>query len=229
MPNTYFQFKQFRIDQENCAMKVCTDACIMGAWYASKLSGVNSVLDIGSGTGLLMMMLAQQSDAVIHGIEIQPDCYQQLKENISQNSWARRMQVFNGDVRGYAFPLQYDFIISNPPFYENDLLTDVENRQLAMHSKALNLDELLEVVITNLSRSGMAGIMLPFHRSSVFVKLAEKRGLYLYEELRVKQTPRHNWFRSIMSFRFSKEVVSVKEMIINSSEFKELMKGYYLY
>jgi tRNA1Val (adenine37-N6)-methyltransferase len=220
-------------------MKVCTDACIFGAWYASKLnfrnagvsshfSGVKNILDIGGGTGLLMMMLAQNTNADIHGIEIEPGCFKQLKKNISQNDWSSRISGFEGDARNYLFPIQYDFIISNPPFYENDLSPEKENKQLAMHSKALNLEELVTVITKNLKDPGIAGIMLPFHRSSAFESLAAKKGLIKTEELKVRQTPKHNWFRSISSYTYSqptnvpatKSTINVIESEIKKTESK---------
>ncbi|RYG03326.1 MAG: methyltransferase domain-containing protein [Chitinophagaceae bacterium] len=230
MPNNYFQFKQFRIEQEHCAMKVCTDACLFGAWFANRISGKSSILDIGSGTGLLLMMLAQKasSDSVLHGIEIEDGCFEQLKSNVNSSPWADRIQLFHGDVRGYTLPLQYDFIISNPPFYENDLSSDHRGKQLAMHTSALRFDDLAEVIQKNLSRSGTAAILLPFHRAEGFVKVMEKQGFFLTEELRVKQSPKHTWFRSVMHFGFEKKVLSTEEMIINDDAFKTLMADYYL-
>ena len=116
-------------------MKVCTDACILGAWFADTIAQRSSVLDIGSGTGLLMMMLAQRSQTPIHGIEIDPAAYEQLRENTGQNGWKDRLTVFNGDVRTFSFPQQYDFIISNPPFFEDDLQSANNREQPASPSK----------------------------------------------------------------------------------------------
>src|SRR4051812_41408908 len=104
MPNTYFKFKQFTIHQDKCAMKVCTDACILGAWFSDKIPQNATLLDIGAGTGLLMMMLAQRSQNEIHGIEIDGAAYQQLQENTSQNDWHQRLTVFQGDARTFQFP-----------------------------------------------------------------------------------------------------------------------------
>lgn len=223
-------------------MKVCTDACIFGAWFSTRVAGHAAILDIGSGTGLLMMMLAQGTQSatgdlqdplpVIHGIEIGEDCFAQLTANLSHNPWSERMEAFHGDARGYTFPLQYDFIISNPPFYENDLSSDVEGRQLAMHSKELKLDELLQVIVANLSAAETAGILLPFHRAPAFIAIAEKHGLFLVQELRVRQTPRHGYFRSIMTFKFVKEELKISEMTIKAGnvytdEFRELMNAFY--
>jgi tRNA1Val (adenine37-N6)-methyltransferase len=247
MANNYFQFKQFRIDQEDCAMKVCTDACILGAWYADKLSIENKaggptnmqpvkILDIGSGTGLLMMTLAQSTKAEIHGIEIEPACFRQMISNINQNDWSSRLKGLPGDARNYLFPQQYDFIISNPPFYENDLSSDKEGKQLAMHSKALNLEELVDVIVKNLNTTGTAGIMLPFQRSDAFEFIANKKGLFKSEELKVRQTPKHKWFRSISSYTFNRRPeFPVTELTIRDAkgqytdEFNRLLGAYYLY
>jgi tRNA1Val (adenine37-N6)-methyltransferase len=200
MSNTWFQFKQFKIEQASCAMKVCTDACIFGAWYASRIQHAKAMLDIGSGTGLLMMMLAQQNGVVVHGIEIEDGCYSQLQENIAGNKWADRMVAFRGDVRGYAFPLVYDFVISNPPFYEKDLGSSDAGRQLAMHSSALNLDQLAAAIAGNLSPGGCAGVLLPYHRAGDFDKAAAVFGLYAVDRLLVRHTEKHQWFRVITTY-----------------------------
>src|SRR5215469_2574817 len=99
MPNNYFQFKQLTIHQDQCAMKVCTDACILGAWFAEKIPNSSFVLDIGSGTGLLMLMLAQKSKSEIDGIEVDLPAFKQLRENIAASQWKDRLQAFPGDVR----------------------------------------------------------------------------------------------------------------------------------
>src|ERR1700736_6230070 len=102
MSNSYFQFKQFVIQQDQCAMKVCTDACILGAWFAEKTPSYSLVLDIGSGTGLLMLMLAQKHKGEIHGIELEQSCFNQLRDNIQQSKWKDKLKVFPGDTRSFA-------------------------------------------------------------------------------------------------------------------------------
>ncbi len=181
-------------------MKVCTDACILGAWYAARIEKTTSVLDIGSGTGLLMMMLAQQCQAVIHGIEIEEPCFLQLRENIAAGKWAGRMETFYGDVRGYPFPLAYDFIISNPPFYDRDLASPDSSRQLAMHSSALRLDELAAAMAVHLSPGGSAGVLLPYHRAADFDLAATAAGLYATDRLLIRHTEKHQWFRVITTY-----------------------------
>lgn len=237
MSNTYFQFKQFTIHQEHCAMKVCTDACILGAWFSNRIAHYTTILDIGSGTGLLMMMLAQRSQAVINGIEIDPDCYKQLQDNISQHEWKERLAVFHGDVRSYALPQQYDFIITNPPFFENDLQGNNTQEQVAKHSTQLTLNELIKVIDRNLKPGGGFGILLPYHRWEYFNQLATQGGFHLTERLFVKQSPKHPYFRAILQYNRNQDaaVASATELTIQQEDrtytpaFTELMKDYYLY
>ena len=217
-------------------MKVSTDACILGAWFAAKVPGYGTILDIGSGTGLLMMMLAQQSKSEIHGIELDLTSYKQLKENISQNKWKERLKVFPGDARTYSFPVKYDFIISNPPFFENDVLPGSDQEQVARHSKMLTLDELVKVIDRHLEPYGTFGILLPYHRWEYFDKLAGWHNFYLTEKLFIKQSPKHNYFRAILHYSRNKEnFIPSYDLVIQkhdgayTEDFAELMKDYYLY
>lgn len=216
-------------------MKVCTDACIFGAWFAAKVPTYSSILDIGSGTGLLMLMLGQKTNSEIHGIEIDLPCFKQLKENIEQSKWADRLNVFPGDARGFQFPRKYDFILSNPPFFENDLESDNDIDRIAKHSKHLRLDELLTIVDKNLEPHGGFGILLPYTRWEYFDKLANENGFHLLEKLFVKQTPTHTFFRAILHYARHKEnFVPEINLTIHQSknqysdEFKELLRDYYL-
>jgi tRNA1Val (adenine37-N6)-methyltransferase len=133
-----------------------------------KVNHKKKILDIGSGTGLIMLMLAQNTEAEINGIEIDPIAFQQLEENIQQNSWSPRLNVFQGDVRHFDFSERYDFIITNPPFFENDLLSTSKEEQTAKHSTALNFEELLQAIDKQLTAEGSFGILLPYHRESEF-------------------------------------------------------------
>src|SRR5215469_6840752 len=172
MPNGYFQFKQFTVYQDRCAMKVCTDACILGAWFAHKAPPWSTVLDIGSGTGLLMLMLAQKHKGEIRGIELDLAAFRQLQHNIGQSPWKQMLQVFPGDVRSFSFRSKFDFIITNPPFYEGDLPAAGTAANLARHSKELTLSELLSVIDSNLSPKGAFGILRPCHRTTWFEEQA---------------------------------------------------------
>ena len=217
-------------------MKVCTDACLLGAWFSAKIPQRATVLDIGAGTGLLMMMLAQRTQADIQGIEIDGAAYTQLQENTSQNDWKQRLTVFHGDARTYTFPHKYEFIISNPPFFESDLLSANDREQIAKHSKLLTLDELIRVIAANLQPNGAFGILLPFHRWEYFDKLASLHHFSLTEKLVVKQTPRHAPFRVLLHYtRNQQTIAATHDLTIQqidgayTPEFVTLLKDYYLY
>ncbi len=217
-------------------MKVCTDACILGAWFSAKIPSYSTVLDIGSGTGLLMLMLAQKSSAKIFGAEIDLLACKQSKENISLSKWHERMKVFPGDVRTHSFAEKFDFMIANPPFFEGDLLSATAEKNMAKHSTSLTLEELISVVSQNLDTPGSFGILLPYHRTAYFEALAVQNNFFLSEKLLVRQTPKHNFFRSILHFSKTQEAnPDVFELLIHdehgnfSPEFIELMKDYYLH
>jgi tRNA1Val (adenine37-N6)-methyltransferase len=236
MPNPFFQFKQFTIYHDQCAMKVCTDACILGAWFADKVPSNSQILDIGAGSGLLMLMLAQKTNSEIHGIEINQPSFNQLQANISASKWKDDLTAFHGDARHFSFPHRYDFVITNPPFFENDLQSDEVNLNVAKHSTSLTLEELLHVIDRNLTPDGSFGVLLPYHRLDYFTDLCNRNGFWLSEQLLVKQSPAHNYFRAILHFQRQAGSFSQKhELVIQNEknqytpEFVELLKDYYLY
>jgi tRNA1Val (adenine37-N6)-methyltransferase len=234
MPNPYFSFKQFTIHQDKSAMKICTDSCILGAWTANHLYGTKNILDIGTGTGLLSLMLAQKFDGLIDSIELDPESAVQAKENIIISPWPQRIRILEGDIRNYPLPFDYDFIITNPPFYESDLRSTAEKKNKAKHNESLTLYELLIAIRTHLKSTGAFSILLPFYRGDYFEKLAVSYGFFLRERLTVRQTPSHQPFRSICLFSFQKPVNPISnELDIRnekgkySTEFVELMSDYY--
>ncbi|HLO81883.1 MAG TPA: methyltransferase, partial [Chitinophagaceae bacterium] len=137
MPNDYFEFKQFTIWQSKCSQKVSTDACLFGAWTAKHCRPAVNILDIGAGTGLLMLMMAQQHEALIDGIEIEKDCAGQMRENLLSSPWKERLNGIEADVKIHPFEKKYDLIISNPPFYEKQLQAADTSKNLAWHSSEL--------------------------------------------------------------------------------------------
>lgn len=231
-------------------MKVCTDACMFGAWVSGKISSEtnsnknllhsennsekNRILDIGSGTGLLIMMLAQKINCNIDGIEIEQECFEQLKENTSQNDWKERIHLFRDDIRNFTSDQPYNFIISNPPFFDNDLNSATKGEQLAKHSKELSLEELLEAIDRNLSSDGSFSVLLPYHRVEYFEKKAFQKGFFLVEKMLVRQTEKHGFFRGMLTFSRNYRECTTEEMSIRinneySPEFIDLLKEYYLY
>jgi tRNA1Val (adenine37-N6)-methyltransferase len=216
-------------------MKVCTDSCILGAWTALRLGGVKKVLDIGTGTGLLPLMLAQKSGVILDTIESDPESAGQAEENIKQSPWSDRIRLIEGDVRRFSFEDKYDFIITNPPFYESGLRSPVDKKNRAKHDESLTLEDLMMIIRSCLYSDAVFSILLPFHRTEYFEKLASDNGFLLQEKLIIRQTPQHVPFRTICLYGNKKpESLPVEELIIkddhgrNSFKFKELMEDYYL-
>ena len=218
-------------------MKVCTDACLFGAWVAEKVQsgkyGPQSILDIGAGTGLLSLMLAEVNKAMIDAVELDEPAAEQAAENFEGSPWHERLQVIRGDARTVHLGRKYDFIISNPPFFENDLKSGNTGRNLALHSEELNLKELLSVIQKYLSGDGKFALLQPYHRKNECIKMAMEAEFYLVEEVAVKQTPAHSFFRVMLLFGTEKAAVVSSEISIRDGDtytnaFTALLKDYYL-
>lgn len=238
MSNNYFQFKQFKVNQGKSSMKVCTDSCLFGAYVADKIESQfiqpKRILDIGSGTGLLSLMVAQKTDAIIDTVEMDENSYHQTKENLDESRWHRRLQPFHTDIKSLTVPYKYDLIISNPPFFENDLKSSHKNKNVAKHHDSLTFQELVESIKNNLESNGTFLVLLPFHRTGYFKKIAAVNNFYLKEEMLIKQTPKHDYFRGILFFATKPQSVISKELIIKdeagkyTSDFNFFLKDYYL-
>ena len=217
-------------------MKVCTDSCILGAWTATRLKGSQRVLDIGAGTGLLTLMLAQQNPLAIDAIELDADAFEQATENIAASPWPARIHLKQGDARNYDFNHTYDFIITNPPFFEAGLLSPSPAKNKARHAETLTLEELLSIILRNLKKSGSFSILLPSHRTDYFENLAREKGFFLQEKCLVKQTPAHTPFRSVLLFAFKQAApTNIQQLTIRNekgnetTELQHLLKDYYLH
>ncbi|MCC5929362.1 MAG: methyltransferase [Cyclobacteriaceae bacterium] len=160
MGQPYFQFKKFRIDQEHCAQKVGTLSCILGALATHPLP--ENILDIGTGTGLLALMMAQRfSNVNIDAVEIDSDTAKQARQNFSNSPWDSKLQLINQDILSFQPALKYDLIISNPPFYKGQQHTRHNLINLARHSLALHHLQLVPWIASNLKDDGKSWILLP--------------------------------------------------------------------
>jgi tRNA1Val (adenine37-N6)-methyltransferase len=232
--NHYFQFRQFRINQERCAMKVSTDSCLFGAWVASRIpSGTSRILDIGAGTGLLSLMAAQCCDADIEAVEIEAGCFGQLKENIEGSPWTSRIRPVEADIRKYQAPA-YDLIISNPPFYEQQLVSPDPGANAARHSTELGLGELLDVICRLRGLHGLAAILLPFYRKEELLTMAGKKGLYPSSIMDARHSPSHPWYRTMVMFSGQQQEPIRESISVRNTggqytdEFSALLEPYYL-
>jgi tRNA1Val (adenine37-N6)-methyltransferase len=228
-----FQFKQFTIHQENCAMKVTEIACIQGA-YTPIATTAKTGLDIGSGTGLLSLMLAQRfSQIEIDAIEIDDKSFLQGKENIQASPFSAKINCLLADVTQYLFTKKYDFIIVNPPFFENQLKSPNAIKNKAWHSTELTLEKLIIVIKNNLAQNGSCYILLPIERKNDLEQLMNANNLFLNQCLMIQPNEKLHvkYFIALISFQanelFSEELI-IKEKGVYTARTNTLFKDFYL-
>jgi tRNA1Val (adenine37-N6)-methyltransferase len=232
-----FQFKQFSVAQDRCAMKIGTDGVLLGAW-APISNNPFSVLDIGAGTGIIALMLAQRTNAEqIDALEIDEDAYEQAVDNFENSPWGDRLFCFHAGLDEFIEEPEdeYDLIVSNPPFYTEDYKTDNEQRDLARFQDAMPFEELVEAADLLLSEHGIFAVILPYKEEENFIALAKEAELYPIKITRVKGTPKSEIKRSLLAFsRNENSEVEIDELTIEidrhvyTPEYIELTKDFYL-
>ena len=236
-----FTFKQFQVNQDRCAMKIGTDGVLLGAW-TPLINNPFNVLDIGAGTGILSLMLAQRSNAapnnvgIIDAIEIDEDAYEQCVENFEASPWSDKLFCFHAGLDEFVDEPEdeYDLIISNPPFYTDDYKTDNTSRDLARFEDALPFEELIEAAALLLSDNGIFSVIIPFKEEERFVSMCKELDLFPLKITRVKGTPTSETKRSLLAFCRIEQTPLIDELIIEISrhnytpEYIELTKEFYL-
>lgn len=236
MSNTFFSFKQFTIHQDRCAQKVSTDACLLGALIAERWKNSQELLDIGAGTGLLMMMLAQKSKALIQGIEIEQECFGQLQQNISASPWKDRLTPLHGDAVKYDFKQNFNGIICNPPFFENDLPSSDTKTQIARHSLLLTIKQLFSTAKKWLKVDGELALVVPHNRITYCKETATEAGLHLTTCIHIRHSSAHDRHRAVLIFAPSavpKVIESALTLMAEGQQYTpealQLLKDFYLY
>ena len=232
-----FQFKQFAVSQDQCAMKIGTDGVLLGAW-APIDSRPNSILDIGTGTGIIALMLAQRSDAQqIDALEIDENAYEQAVDNFESSPWGDRLFCFHAGLDEFVEEPEdeYDLIVSNPPFYVEDYRSDNAQRDLARFQEAMPFEDLVESAALLLSENGIFAVIIPFKEEENFLELAKEYELFPIKITRVKGTHKTQIVRSLLAFRrYELSVLSADELVIevNRHEYTDdyiaLTKDFYL-
>ena len=232
----HFQFKQFIIQQNKTAMKVGTDGVLLGSWVVISAKS-ERILDIGTGTGLIALMMSQRSSAkVIDAVELNEAAYQQAVENFKISNWSDRLSSYHVSFQRFANEMEggYDLIISNPPFYISTQKTVLEDRAMARYSDYLPFNELLLGVAKLLNKQGSCAFIIPFSEEDNFIALAEKQGLFPFKVTHVKGNNKSPIKRSLLQFSFVKNKILKKELVIENSrhiytkEYIELVKEFYL-
>ncbi|PWA11302.1 tRNA1(Val) (adenine(37)-N6)-methyltransferase [Flavobacterium laiguense] len=232
-----FQFKQFSIEQDRCAMKIGTDGVLLGAW-APIDNNPFSILDIGTGTGIIALMLSQRSNAQqIDALEIDEDAYEQAVDNFENSPWSDRLFCFHAGLDEFVEEPEdeYDLIISNPPFYTDDYKSENEQRDLARFADAMPFEDLVEAADLLLSENGILAVIIPHKEEGNFIALANEYELYPIKITRVKGTPSTEIKRSLLAFsRNETATVLTNELIIETArhvytpEYIEFTKDFYL-
>lgn len=219
-------------------MKVCTEACLFGAWLADQMKEINpdAALDVGTGTGLLSLMLAQQTNTpILDAIELDAAAAVQASENFSGSPWSERLHLLEGNVLNYSFSRRYSLVFTNPPFFEQSLLSPDHRINKARHESELDPGKLVQLADELLKPDGYFAILLPYNRSGVLSASARAHNWNLINRLDVCQTEKHPPFRSFFLFKKGAvtnaltELIRIKENGSYSDSFRHLLRPYYLH
>jgi len=231
-----FKFKQFTLHQDRCAMKVGTDGVLLGAWAGIE-NEPSTILDIGAGTGLIALMLAQRTNAeTIDALEIDDTGYEQCVENFEASPWGDRLFCYHASLGEFAEEMDdtYELIVSNPPFYVENVPTGNRSRDRARQNLSLPFDELLHHTADLLAPHGRLSLIVPHKAEGMLLATAKELGLFPQRLTRVKGNPTSKFKRSLMEFGFPEMEISFDELTIEmnrhqyTSEYRELTRDFYL-
>lgn len=230
MSNTYFRFRQFTVHQDKTAMKVCTDACLFGAWISAETRDkkIKRALDIGTGTGLLSLMIAQNSDVQIDAVEIDDNAYAQAGDNFTASPWKERLHVHHCAIQQFDPGYQYELIVSNPPFYEQSLRSPDSRKNVAMHSTQLDATGLFASMKRLVAAGGRMAILVPFYRAAAVEAIAKEHALHVEKKVLLKHTEEHTPFRCMYMLTEVFSGFEERKITIKNEEFNSLLKSYYL-
>jgi tRNA1Val (adenine37-N6)-methyltransferase len=232
MPNPFFQFKQFTVRQDRCAMKVGTDGVLLGAW--THAMDAKRMLDVGTGTGLVALMLAQRTAAQILGLELDCEAATQAQENFNASPWSDRLNAQCADFLKFYSEEKFDLIVSNPPYFEQSLLSPNLQRTNARHTQTLTYETLVSKASELLSDCGRISLILPADKEGLLVDIAKRNALYLSRKCVVIPKPDALPKRVLLEFSKIETEFEVTDLVIElarhqyTPEYIALTKDYYL-
>lgn len=238
--SSLFKFKNFEVRQDKCAMKIGTDAVLLGAWCSLNMAA-KSILDIGSGTGVIALQLAQRSKAdLIDAVELDENAFEQCVENFEMSDWSDRLFCYHSSFEDFALEMHkekmmYDLIVSNPPFYTDDFESKNSARNNARFTSSLEFENLIFGVEKILSVNGFFSVIIPFKEEANFIKLCNHKELFLHKRCRVKGNLNSAIKRSLLEFtKVSNTTIQEEEIVIEierhiyTREYIRLVKDFYL-
>lgn len=235
---SHFHFKQFSICQSNSAMKVTLDACLFAAYIADQYEHANDILDLGAGTGLLSLMLAQSINAQVTGIELDHDAYQEALNNVKASPFNDRVSILQADIRSWHHSKKFDLIVSNPPFFTDHLVNPDKQKAMARHNDSLPFIDLLQCIKRHMQKDGEAWILLPTSETGhLFSSLTHAN--FVADKITTVRSkankPAHRQFIRLKDKQSKKADSHVQrdELCIHDGDgyharFKALLKPYYL-
>ncbi|MCF0207647.1 MAG: methyltransferase [Bacteroidales bacterium] len=233
MEDSFFTFKQFRVRHRKSIMKVGTDGVLLGAYADCK--DAKRVLDIGTGSGLLCLMIAQKCDALIHGIDINSEAVDIARQNVAESDWSQRIEIFDSAVQDFRPSEKYDLIVSNPPYYSTDVPAPEKGRALARHDNSLSHSQLAEAIDRLMADDGRCFVIYPTDAAEDFENHAREYGLCVRKKLLVSSRANSPHIRQILMLERQSGDVETEFLNIEndarhdfSEKYKLLTKDYYL-
>jgi tRNA1Val (adenine37-N6)-methyltransferase len=234
MANNYFNFKQFKIYQDKCAFKVGTDGVLLGAY--SDVSSAGKILDIGTGTGLIALMLAQRCNAILVAIEPDMESFAQACLNFEGSKWGNRIKAYNSSLQNFSpGDDKFDLIMTNPPYFTDSLKNPDPGKAATRHNFLLSNYDLLTGVRRLISDEGKFQIILPYADANVFISEAQAFGFYCSDILKIKPLPTSEIRRMILKFTSKRQKIKEKFLTIEkgkrhdfTDDYISLTKDFYL-
>jgi tRNA1Val (adenine37-N6)-methyltransferase len=234
MSNSWFQFKQFRIEQQRSALKVGTDGVLLGAWCG--VTGAKSILDVGTGTGVIALMLAQRSESHISAVEISEDACLDARHNFQNSPWSERLTLYSGDFNNFmeSHALSFDLVVCNPPFFKKSMKSSDPASSIARHDISLSFEQLITGAKKMLTSQGRFAVILPIEVLDDFRETARLAGFYLIRKTTINPKIGKPPKRVLLEFSVSTAYPEANELVIlldsqtYSEKFIELTKEFYL-